>query len=107
MATKTKTETQTSNGNGGIKKTECKVTREEFARDAQPIRCTLYLPGVGPRDFVLLPKTFKKSKDNPGGSMGYQIPGNDAKGSIVLAGKPSKLQVDLRLYVVGSNQLPE
>lgn len=86
---------------------KCPITRADFAADAKPIRCDLHLPGIGLRTILLMPKTFKRQPNMPGGSMGWRQEWADEKAVAVIAGVPSKLQINFSLYVVGSNQLPE
>jgi hypothetical protein len=90
-----------------VKRSKCPITREQFAQHAKPIRCTLHLDGVGDRDVVLVPFTFAKGKGNPGGSMGFRVPGNDAKVVNVIDGEQCKLQLNFQCQIVGSNQIPE
>lgn len=70
---------------------ECKVTRQQFRSDAQPVQ--VILNGVPLQAF---PKEFKT------GSLGWYING---KMSVLVGGVPVTVQVGVNLTIVGSKEV--
>ena len=70
---------------------ECKVTRQQFRSDAQPVQ--VILNGVPLQAF---PKEFKT------GSLGWFVNG---KMSVTVGGVPVTVQVGVNLTIVGSKEV--
>ena len=75
---------------GGHSKTECPVSRQQFAEEAKDMAVS-----IGERSFLAEVKQFST------GSMGWTI--ND-KGIFLVDGVPCKCQVSLNVTIVGSKE---
>ena len=75
-----------------VKKTECKITRKEFAEHAQPMKAK-----IGDETILLQPKTYSS------GSLGFF--GNEKK-LIEINGKPHVVTAQVVITIVGSKKLP-
>lgn len=74
-------------------KSKCPISRKQFDESAEPIAVK-----IGDFPFAAVPKQFST------GSMGWNV---SEKMTILIDGKPVKVQVGLNLTVVGSKELPK
>lgn len=74
-------------------KTNCPITRAEFASNARPIE--IVINGV---PFIADPKSFST------GSLGWYLNG---KAAVKVGETPVSVQIGLNLTIVGSKELPQ
>lgn len=74
-------------------KKDCPVTRQQFSDNAEPVVIT-----IGGTTLTADPKEFST------GSLGWYLNG---KVTLLVDGKPTKVQVGLNLTIVGSKELPK
>jgi hypothetical protein len=87
----------TDEGGAGRKKTECNISRADFAAHAKPI--TLSLDGTHIKTLASVPVYEFGS-----GSLGWFL---QEKGKVIVNGVECKVQLQVTMTLVGSKELPE